>query len=285
MRKEGIEEQRTYKQLRRHYRIEKALANRLRNANKKEREGLYTFVYDELFRRVPDHPQLTRKSSPKHQNEAVRTSMRIIRRYLLKQTCFLEVGPGDCALAFQVCKHVRQVYAVDVSETVTHNLEVPTNFKLLITDGCRIPVSANSVDFVFSNQVIEHLHPDDAYEQLRNIYKAISPGGFHLCITPNRLTGPHDISQYFDDVPTCFHLKEYTVTELQALLHKVGFSRIWILIGARGHFAKIPVTPAVLCEYLLTLLPKWLEHRIAHSRIVRRLIDITLIAEKLPSTQ
>ena len=58
-----IKENRTQEQLLEHYNIEKELANRLRNASKEERRHLYTFLYDELFRRVPLHPQLTRKKS------------------------------------------------------------------------------------------------------------------------------------------------------------------------------------------------------------------------------
>ena len=46
-----------------HYRVELELAGRLRNAPRAERLGLYGPLYDELFRRVPNHPQLTRKVS------------------------------------------------------------------------------------------------------------------------------------------------------------------------------------------------------------------------------
>ena len=45
-----------------HYQIEKALAARLRSASKDERRRLYNAVYDELFRALPDHPQLTLKA-------------------------------------------------------------------------------------------------------------------------------------------------------------------------------------------------------------------------------
>ena len=61
---------------------------------------------------------------------------------------------------------------------------------------------------------MEHLHPDDALEQLQNIYSALVPGGIYLCITPNRLSGPQDVSRDFDMVATGFHLKEYTISEL-----------------------------------------------------------------------
>ena len=40
--------------------------------------------------------------------------------------------------------------------------------------------------------------PEDAVEQLRHLHAALAPGGVYLCITPSRLTGPHDISYLFD---------------------------------------------------------------------------------------
>ena len=55
----SAESQRTPEQLRHHYEVERELADRLRSASREERKQLYAGVYDELFRRVPDHPQLT----------------------------------------------------------------------------------------------------------------------------------------------------------------------------------------------------------------------------------
>ena len=39
---------------------------------------------------------------------------------------------------------------------------------------------------------------------LANLYRALKPGAVYVCITPNRLSGPHDISLYFDSVATGF---------------------------------------------------------------------------------
>lgn len=57
-------------QIREYYEIEKELANRLRYASKQERRYLYSSLYDELYRRVPLHPQLTRKLSPVETTQA-----------------------------------------------------------------------------------------------------------------------------------------------------------------------------------------------------------------------
>ena len=65
--------------------------------------------------------------------------------------------------------------------------DTTTNFELIISDGISIPVPAGSIDFAYSNQLMEHLHPDDAESQLENVFTALRPGGAYLCITPNRL--------------------------------------------------------------------------------------------------
>lgn len=43
------------------YEVEKRLAEKLRTASKEERKTLYSEVYDEFFRLVPDQSQLKRK--------------------------------------------------------------------------------------------------------------------------------------------------------------------------------------------------------------------------------
>src|SRR5919107_3442297 len=106
-------EGRTAAQLRQHYEVERELADRLRYATREQRRSLYGAVYDELFRRVPDHPQLTLKASPELNQRGLTHQLRLLRPYLKAGMTFLEVGPGDCALSLAVARQVRQVYAVD----------------------------------------------------------------------------------------------------------------------------------------------------------------------------
>lgn len=272
--------ERTEKQVREHYEIERGLADRLRNASKKERRALYTSLYEELYRLVPHHAQSTIKASSKQQQEATKSKMKLLTKLLNRNISFLEVGPGDCALAFEVAKYVKDVYAVDVSKTITKSSNVPKNFQLFISDGCSIPVLRNSIDVCYSNQLMEHLHPDDAYDQLKNIFNVLAPGGVYLCVTPNRLNGPHDISKYFDTIATGFHLKEYTIAELSRLFKKVGFSKVMMYMGGKGKYLRLPIVFAVLCESLLESLPDKLRKIVVHTQLIRVLITIRLIGIK-----
>lgn len=272
-------EKRTLEQIREHYIIEKELADKLRHAPRQERRYLYSSLYDELYRRVPLHPQLTRKSSLIRTTNIVALQMKFLRSFLNKEITYLEVGPGDCGLSFKVSKFVKQVYAVDVSDEITKTSTTPENFQLFLSDGCSVPVSPNSVNLAYSYQLMEHLHPDDAFDQLQNIYNALILGGTYICITPNRLTGPHDVSKYFDELATGFHMKEYTTLELSDLFKKVGFSRVRAYVGAKGIYMGFPVSPIALCEMLLEKL-RYVVRKIFSINLPLPLPDIRMVGVK-----
>jgi len=75
------------------------------------------------------------------------------------------------------------VLAVDVSTEITNVPDVPANFTLIISDGCSIPAQRNSVDVAYSNQLMEHLHPDDALSRFTTFSMSSSPAGVYICIT------------------------------------------------------------------------------------------------------
>jgi SAM-dependent methyltransferase len=241
--------------LREHYLVERELADRLRAAAPEERRRLYSEVYDELFRRVPHHPQLRWKEDEAQARARVEAQLRLLRRFLRPGATFLEIGAGDCSLSKVVAAAAREVYAVEVSGEITRGLELPANVHVVISDGASIPVPRASVDLAYSNSLMEHLHPDDAREQLTNVFGALAPGGRYLCVTQDRLAGPHDVSRHFDRVATGFHLKEYTVGELAALFTQVGFRRLRLYAGGRGRYFGVPVGPVSATEAGLSALP------------------------------
>jgi peptidoglycan/xylan/chitin deacetylase (PgdA/CDA1 family)/SAM-dependent methyltransferase len=267
---------RTLEQLREQYEIEKELASRLRESSREERSSFYASLYDEFFQRVPHHPQLIQKLSPQEMSKMVSHQLHFLRRFLHKDSVFSEIGAGDCALSLTVAHLTKKVYAVEVSEEITKSLTCPQNFELLLFDGCHVPLPANSVNVAYSHQLMEHLHPDDALEQLENIYRTLACGGIYICITPNRLSGPHDVSRHFDVVASGFHLKEYTNTELSNLFKQVGFSKVRAYVGAPEVYFRFPLFLLKILESLLDRLPHWLSKRIASLS----LLNIRLVGTK-----
>src|SRR5262245_57491056 len=132
--------------LRRHYEVERELANRLRSASAGDRLHLYGAVYDELFRRVPDHPQLSRKQDAAEQQEATRRQLNLLGRFLRPGYTYLEIGAGDCHLARTVAAEVGHAYGVDVSDQVADGRSAPPNFTLILSDGIHLNVPDASID-------------------------------------------------------------------------------------------------------------------------------------------
>lgn len=264
---------RTIEQIREHYDIEKSLADRLRNASATERATMYNEVYDELFSRVTHHPLVTGQVSGEGRKRRVRNTLRFLENFLSPESTFLEIGPGDCALAFAVAEKVQQVYAVDVSEEIMNQQGCPENCALVVSDGSEIPVKKSSVDVVYSKDLFEHLHPEDAELHLRNVSDVLKPGGIYICRTPNALSGPHDVSQFFDDtVATGLHLKEYTTTELAGLCRQNGFTRAYPYLWTNRRYIPVPLWVVSLAEGTVGMLPHRICRQIAGRLPMKRFL-------------
>jgi SAM-dependent methyltransferase len=268
-------------QLREHYRIERELANRLREASRAERRTLYTLVYEELLQRVPHHPRRTTARDAAffaHRKREADWLLRFLERFISLRTRFLEVGAGDCALALRVSDLAEHVVAVDVCDQACG--ERPCNFELALSDGCSIPVRDGSIDVAFSNQMMEHLHPDDAREQLVNIFRSLAPGGTYVCITPNRLYGPRDVSGYFDEIATGLHLREYSAREVREMLLAVGFERVDFYLGGRGWYVRCPGWIVAGVEMALEALPAGVRKQVADTALLRAFLGVRVAAIK-----
>jgi SAM-dependent methyltransferase len=270
--------ERSPEDIRQHYDVETKLAGRIRDADRSERVGLYGRVYDELFRKVPRHPQLVRKKDRNSQTAAVAERMALLSRFLRPSTVFLEIGAGDCALSRHIVPSVRRCIALDVSRDIVD--KGGNSIEVVLSDGCSIPVPPGSVTLAYSYQVMEHVHPDDALEQLRNIHCALAVGGLYVCVTPNRLNGPHDVSRYFDQVARGLHLKEYTFAELSNLFRQVGFRRTTAYVGFRHRYFPVPGFLLAGLEAALARMPYRLRHWLGSLRGFQNLLVVTLAGEK-----
>ncbi len=254
---------RTREQLRSHYEVEKELARRLLHSTREERPALLASLYRELFERVPDHPRLTRRETPENSRRSVEARMRLLRPHLRPETRFLEFAPGDCRLAYEVCKTAASVIAVDISDQRHPGEEVPANFTLVLYDGFELKIPDAAADLVFSYQFLEHLHPEDFQPHLELAHRLLRPGGVYIFDTPHRFSGPHDISGYFSSVPEGFHFKEWTYREMREALARAGFTRF--AFHRRGRLRQSPLALRLTLtgEILAGLLPFSLRRKIS----------------------
>src|SRR5262249_4626499 len=166
---------RSQERLRRHYEVERALAERLRRTtSREERIKLYESMYDTLFAAVPDHPRLTAAHDRAFIERMNRGRLAIVSPYLRPDSRVLDIGAGDCVFSLVLARRAKQVTAIDIAEGSAVLDGAPSNFQLLIYDGFHLPMEPGSIDLAFSDQLIEHLHVDDAEWHFKMIADALA---------------------------------------------------------------------------------------------------------------
>jgi SAM-dependent methyltransferase len=253
------EETRSEDQLRQQFAVERELARRILEAP--DTRGLYSDVYDELLRRVPHHPAVTQKNDPVAQSALVALQLRLLEPFLAFRPRFAEIGSGDCALSVQLSRRLPRVIAIEAGHEILNGLESVERLEIVVTDSPPYPLPDASIDLAFSSHVIEHLRPDDALLHLLEVRRFLAPGGRYVCVTPNRLWGPHDVSRYFSDVPEGLHLQEYTHNELLRLMKRAGFRRCRVIAELGAIDSQPPHLFTRATEGLLSLLPIGLRRR------------------------
>lgn len=268
-------------QIRRRLDLEIQLAAQLRLAGRTERPALYRACYDRYYSEFPE----VHREAPELERRVTAYEAAFTRRFLRPEDVVAELGPGRCDLAFALAAHVSQVIGIDVSEVVSAGSCRPANFRLLLGDGIHIPLAGDSVNLVVSAQLMEHVHPEDAEEQLHEVWRVLRPGGRYVCVTPNRLHGPHDDSRFAGDLPilggtfvaTGFHLKEYTNAELATLFRRAGFRRLRAYAGARGRYVPLPVPAVTMLERAARNIPVRARSGMA---LLRILLGNRMVAQK-----
>jgi SAM-dependent methyltransferase len=243
---------------------------------------LYGEVYDEYARAFPEALHVESDSSDAN----VYYELAFARRFMPPDAIVAEVGPGRCEFAIALAPHCKVMYGVDVAD-LAFTVSRPPNLRHVLTNGIQIPLPDDSIDVVISNQLMEHLHPDDAADQLHEIFRILKTGGSYICVTPNRLHGPHDSSARFDDLPcpvadgtfvaNGLHLKEYTNSDLSQLFLATGFRRARHFFGARGVYVEVPSGMMFLGERWVRHIPLQLRKR---SRILRVMVGARVVADK-----
>ncbi len=227
-------------QIRQHYLLEKELAQRILASSRQERTRVAIQAYNELFGKISWHPQLC--ATAKTRRKRLDEKCLVFGHWVGSRTNILDIGSGSADwIRFLAIHSAGRCVGIDVSEQIlVGQVDDPPNLELKIMDAVELNFQANSFDVVFSSQLIEHLHPDDVELHLAKVHQVLQLNGVYVFDTPSRLTGPHDVSKYFDKVATGFHLKEWTYYELADLLKQVGFSRIRTMIFPWSVIRRLP---------------------------------------------
>ena len=260
-----------------HFILEKKLADELRNSTLKDRRILYRRVYNDLFTTYPEITHGVYATPEKRMN----WQLKLLKRLFDKERVLMEIGAGDCSLSKELAKHYKKIVAYEVADTITFVENKPDNFELKIFNGFDMTEPASSYDIIYSNQVFEHLHPDDTIPLLRAYYTFLKNDGKLVIVTPHKLTGPHDISRNFCEHAEGFHLKEYTYKELRSLLKTTGYKNIKGYVGySKLGYIGLNISILVLVEDLYKSFPSFLKKRVRHSFVLANLLGMKIIAKK-----
>lgn len=236
-----------------HWDLERALRTRLLEAEPEDRWAVFDRSYSELYRRLswlndPDAESSGGEAACALWAEVIGAPPRRI----------YEVGSGRGGLIASLAARGHRCRATEITRERGERLSTAhANLTWGSSDGVHLDQfeQPGSYDVVISDQVVEHLHPDDVAAHLRGVHRVLVPGGRYVFATPHRASGPHDVSRVFQaDAPMGMHLREYTYAELVELLDGAGFTDVKAVFrlpaGARRRLRVRPVTSRAYLRYL-----------------------------------
>jgi 2-polyprenyl-3-methyl-5-hydroxy-6-metoxy-1,4-benzoquinol methylase len=215
-----------------HWALEVALTKELLASKEDERHTVAEKAYTELYEQLrwhDDHPRL--------QSDAQSfTSWEVTVGDAPLDIYEIGSGRGELLQALAAAGH--RCKGTEITSERGERYDSESQIRWGTTDGVHLDrfEPPASYDVLLSNQVLEHLHPDDLDEHFRSAKALLRPGGTYVLSTPNRLTGPHDVSDIFGCLnPRGMHLKEYSWTELSRAMRDAGFVRVGAATTARLH--------------------------------------------------
>jgi SAM-dependent methyltransferase len=169
-----------------------------------------------------------------------------------------EIGSGQGRLIKYLANLGHQCKATEITHERGKRFDLGHRISWGISDGVHLGrfETERSYDVVISDNVIEHLHPDDLIDHFRGVLNILVPGGRCIFRTPHAYIGPSDISGIFGcDHPQGMHLKEYTYKEIRSALKSAGFNEIHAVwnLPYRVRYRIKPMQSRIYLSYLCQL--------------------------------
>ncbi len=250
----------------RHWELEKSLANELLNSIPENRSEVFERCYEKLYKELWWLNKFIGKSNKLIPSKYYRNWIELIGK---PPKNIYEIGSGKADLITYLASCGFKCKGTEItSERGKKFAPESLNLSWGNSDGIHLEKFEvpGSYDVVISDNVIEHIHPDDIYEHFKNVYSILSIGGRYIFVTPHVHMGPSDVSSVFKcNKPIGMHLKEYTYRELKDSLEKAGFENVYAVFN-------IPTKITQL--YGIYIKPKGSSTYLAYSCAIEKLISL-----------
>jgi ubiquinone/menaquinone biosynthesis C-methylase UbiE len=175
--------------------------------------------------------QILNISDPETFEEAGRYDAERLRPHISPTDTVLDLGCGIGRVTRYVAPLCREIWAVDVSETMLRfareRLAELPNVRLLIGRGTSLPeLETASIDFVYSLLTLQHVEREHAFRLLRELRRVLRDGGRAFLTFPNLLSDEYlkAFLHYVDvdEVGNPARARFYTPQEVERLLPVAG---------------------------------------------------------------
>jgi 2-polyprenyl-3-methyl-5-hydroxy-6-metoxy-1,4-benzoquinol methylase len=140
----------------------------------------------------------------------------------------LDIACGDGYGCRILAEHVGKVLGVDINRPLiaaNQQKNSADNISYGVDDCFALSLADGAVTGATAMELIEHLPVDQVDQFIREVRRVVVPGGRFICSTPQNSHG---------DIPVVpWHVKEYSVPELRAILER-HFASVKILSSKSG---------------------------------------------------
>ncbi len=219
--------------------MEKGLRAALENNDSPEK---FNEIYNKFHQYILEHGYATegrRRDGALHLPENMfNLSEELIYKLIPDNKRVLDIGAGDGRLCVKLAKNKKgEVFGIDISDLSIKISEAKKQPGLKLyfqkADARELPFENNYFDYVISKDLLEHLPAKDHVKHLKEVWRALKPGGSYLLYTPPLLA--------YKNLEG-LHLKQYKLIELYRLL-KSHFKKVEVysvLLSFLNITAKIP---------------------------------------------
>lgn len=186
------------------------------------RKQLYKDIYDKV------HTLYGKAKLPVKHNPKMKLIEKFSDSFTGKNILDVGCGNGDLLRAIRETSDPNKLVGVDGSDFVLRD-DYPL-IEFIKADIIKFELN-QTFDFIFSDNVIEHIAPADLDTHLNSLTRMLKPNGKLIILMPNKLFGPSDVTRiidytYMNKIPAQgTHVNETTYSEIIRILQKHGFRK------------------------------------------------------------